>query len=154
MNFQKFFKKGGISSLILILVVVGFPHLSLAENGCSQNRTTMTAPKEFLNMVNPVSLDSKNLKAGEALYLGGAKPIACVHCHGEKGDGFSGSDFESTPPARNFTCRKMMGSIPDGQLFWVIKNGSENTSMAAFKDLSETQVWQLIHYIRQFAKLN
>ena len=32
------------------------------------------------------------------------------------------------------------------------KNGSKNTSMYAFSDLSNHQIWQLIHYVRTFAK--
>jgi len=42
--------------------------------------------------------------------------------------------------------------LPDGQLFWIIRNGSPKTSMFAFPSLTDDQVWQLIHYIRQFSK--
>jgi len=50
----------------------------------------------------------------------------------------------------------LMGSafheIPDGQLFWIIKNGSPGTGMMPFAGLPDEQVWQLIHYIRSLAK--
>ncbi|MDH5458255.1 MAG: c-type cytochrome, partial [Nitrospinota bacterium] len=80
------------------------------------------------------------------------KPITCKTCHGEKGDGIAESGFESTPPPRNFTCAETMEALPDGQLFWIIRNGSPKTSMFAFPSLSDEQVWQLIHYIRQFSQ--
>jgi len=44
-----------------------------------------------------------------------------------------------------------MNKIPDGQLYWVIKNGSKGTGMMGFKALSEDQIWQVVSYIRQFS---
>ena len=44
-----------------------------------------------------------------------------------------------------------MEDLPDGQLFWVIKNGSKGTAMPAHKfSLRDDQVWQLILFIRKF----
>jgi hypothetical protein len=45
-----------------------------------------------------------------------------------------------------------MKNLPDGQLFWVIKNGSPGTGMMPFGNLSDDEVWELIHYIRSLAK--
>ena len=56
------------------------------------------------------------------------------------------------PPPRNFTCGSMMKDIFDGQLFWIIKNGSPGRGMMAFTGLPDEQVWQLIHYTRSLAK--
>ena len=126
------------------------PALVFAD--CPQNRKTPTAPQEFLKLQNPVPLSDKTLKAAETIYQLSGKPITCKTCHGEKGDGIAESGFESTPPPRNFTCAETMKALPDGQLFWIIRNGSPKTSMFAFPSLSDDQVWQLIHYIRQFSK--
>jgi Cytochrome C oxidase, cbb3-type, subunit III len=46
----------------------------------------------------------------------------------------------------------MMRELSDGQLFWVIKNGSAGTGMMSFAGLPDDQVWQLIAYIRSLAK--
>jgi hypothetical protein len=46
-----------------------------------------------------------------------------------------------------------MAQISDGQLFWIIKNGSVGTSMPEFTDLSDKSIWQLIIYIREFSNL-
>jgi hypothetical protein len=46
----------------------------------------------------------------------------------------------------------MMKDIPDGQLFWIIKNGSPETGMMSFVGLPDEQVWQVIQYIRSLAK--
>ena len=136
--------------LIYLLMFMISPGTASAE--CPQNRKTPTAPQAFLKLQNPVHLNDKTLKAAEIIYQLSGKPITCKTCHGEKGNGIAESGFESTPPPRNFSCAKTMSALPDGQLFWIIRNGSPKTSMFAFPSLSDKQVWQLIHYIRQFSK--
>jgi mono/diheme cytochrome c family protein len=136
--------------LICVLMLMVIPGLVFAE--CPQNRKTPTAPQKFLKMQNPLPLNDATLKAGETIFQLQGKPIACKACHGAKGDGKAESGFESTPPPRNFACAEIMRPISDGQLFWIIRNGSPNTSMFAFPSLSDEQVWQLIHYIRQFSR--
>jgi mono/diheme cytochrome c family protein len=126
------------------------PGLLFAE--CPQKRKTPAAPQKFQKMKNPIPVNDDALKAAETIYQLSGKPIACKTCHGVKGDGIAESDFESTPPPRNFSCSATMKNISDGQLFWIIRNGSKNTSMFPFPSLSDEQVWQLIHYIRQFSK--
>jgi mono/diheme cytochrome c family protein len=147
--FNKIDLKNIFSYLFFFMTI---PAQSFAVNECPQKITTATAPQIFITMQNPLSLNQETLKAGEDLFQNLAKPITCKTCHGAKGDGKSEEGFESTPSARNFTCNITMQKRKDGQLFWVIKNGSKNTSMFSFSELSDNQIWQLIHYIRQFAK--
>jgi len=142
----------GVTAFILgLAVLMSFPGSAFAVE-CPQTRKTATAPQEFLTLQNPLPLNDTALKAGENLFQNRAKPIACKFCHGTEGDGKSDPDFESSPPPRNFTCKETMGKLPDGQLFWVIKNGSKNTSMFAFSGLSDNQIWQLVHYVRSLGK--
>lgn len=139
-----------IAVLTFLTLSAHLPIQAMAQD-CPQERKTKKAPAKFLKMKNPLPKDAANIKAGADLYNKKAKPITCKTCHGVKGDGKGDADFESTPPARIFTCKKTMEELPDGQLFWIIKTGSKNTSMFSFASLSDDQVWQLIHYIRQFA---
>jgi hypothetical protein len=44
-----------------------------------------------------------------------------------------------------------MEGVSDGQLFWVIKQGSHGTRMKAFEKMEDRQIWQLVHYLRHFA---
>jgi len=99
---------------------------------CPQPRKTPRAPAAFLGMTNPLP--------------------ACMNCHGTKGDGNGPAGMGLVPPPRNFTCGELMKDIPDGQLFWIIKNGSPGTGMMPFSGLSDEEVWQLIHYLRSLAK--
>jgi mono/diheme cytochrome c family protein len=119
---------------------------------CPQPRNTKTAPAEFLNLKNPLPASASTLKAGKTLFLETAKPLACMNCHGPKGEGAGALGMGLVPPPRNFTCGKTMHDIPDGQLFWIIKNGSPGTGMMAFSGLSDDEIWQLIHHVRSLAK--
>jgi len=56
------------------------------------------------------------------------------------------------PPPRDFTCGETMRDLPDGQLFWIIKNGSPGTGMPAFAGMSDEQAWQIIQRIRTLAR--
>jgi mono/diheme cytochrome c family protein len=117
---------------------------------CPQARNTPQAPIAFQGLTNPLDPTKKNLRAGETLFKIDAQPTACKVCHGFGGDGL-GIIFERLQPKpRNFTCYYTMEGVSDGQIFWIIKNGSPGTPMPSFGALSDEQVWQLVLYIRQF----
>ena len=128
------------------------PKVSKASGICPQPRKTPQAPAGFLTQKNPHD-NPAGVSAGRELYHKTAKPFTCENCHGKNGDGKGDPDFESTPPARNFTCAATMRGLEDGQLFWVIKNGSPNTAMPAFgNSLPDEAIWKLVAYLRTFAR--
>ena len=122
------------------------------SGACVQPRRTVAAPAEVLQTTNPLPAAPETIQSGKALFLKTAQPLACAFCHGEKGDGKGMMGAGLIPPPRNFTCGEMMKGIPDGQLYWIIKNGSRGTGMPPFASLSDEQVWQLIRYIRSLEK--
>ena len=119
---------------------------------CPQPRNTVTAPEEFLKRKNPLEATPPNILAGKTLFYVDAQPSACRVCHGISGDGLGVLFHRVEPKPRNFTCVHTMDNIPDGQLFWIIKNGSPGTDMPSFSYLEDDQVWQLILYLRSFSK--
>ena len=122
---------------------------------CPQVRGTEPPPEDFAHYFkfkNPLKPNQENIEAGSKLFHRDAKPIACETCHGFKGDGFGVIFQQLKPYPRDFTCYQTMKDIEDGQLFWVIQQGSHGTRMKAFYKLSETEIWQLILYIRSLAK--
>jgi mono/diheme cytochrome c family protein len=119
---------------------------------CPQPRKTVKAPEKFLKLKNPVEVTPQNILAGKTLFHVDAKPTACKVCHGISGDGLGILFHRVEPKPRNFTCVHTMDDLPDGQLFWVIKNGSPGTAMPSFSYLADEQVWQLILYLRSFSK--
>jgi len=129
-------------------------NLGLVDSGvsgiCPQERNTPQAPIAFQGLTNPLDPTKKNLRAGETLFKIDAQPTPCKVCHGFGGDGL-GIIFERLQPKpRNFTCYYTMEDISDGQIFWIIKNGSPGTPMPSLGALSDEQVSQLVLYLRQF----
>ena len=123
-------------------------------NLCPQKRKTISAPKEFQGKVNPLRYEPRFVKKGKVLSHIKAKPIACKQCHGMEGNGQGAMAQNLNPKPRNFTCQQTMEQISDGQLFWIIKNGSKGSSMPSYSHLPDHKIWQLIHYIRSLTKVN
>ncbi len=119
---------------------------------CPQPRFTGKAPAEYFSQKNPLPSDAQNLKAAEKLYLGKSDAARCVMCHGRKGDGKGTLAEQFDPRPRNFACAETVNGIPDGQLFWIIRFGSPGTSMPAHDELNDTQIWQLVAYLRRLAR--
>jgi mono/diheme cytochrome c family protein len=119
---------------------------------CPQPRETQRAPDAYLNRANPLPPLPVNLKAGERLYFGKGGQHDCASCHGKAGDGDGelAKLFETKP--RNLACSQMMQTISDGQLFWIIKYGSPATVMPASARLGDTQIWQIVLYLRQLSQ--
>lgn len=119
---------------------------------CPQVRATAQAPEDIRQLKNPLPPTPENLAAGEGLFTTDAQPTACKVCHGVTGNGLGMMAPGLNPPPRNFACKETMQEIPDGQLFWIIKNGSPGTGMPPFNGLADRQIWQIILHLRQFAK--
>ncbi len=152
-------KQNVIATMAVILWLIPFNQQAVAadseggqNSSCVQPRKTANAPEDMLAKTNPLPASSDVLQVGKGLYLHDAKPMACALCHGKRGEGKGPVSGGMMPPARDFTCSAMMREISDGQLFWITKYGSSGTGMMAFPDLSDEEVWKLVHYVRSLAK--
>jgi mono/diheme cytochrome c family protein len=148
MNF--FGRRSCLSAIIIVAFLLFSQYSALAEN-CKQKRTTPKAPNKIYKQINPLEPTPENISSGKILYQKTAKPLACFQCHGTNGGGNGPMAKGMRPEPRNFSCKAMMEKIPDGQLFWIIKNGSKGTGMLGFKALDDDQVWQVLSYLRQFS---
>jgi LSD1 subclass zinc finger protein len=137
---------------------------------CPEHRETERAPDSYYFRTNPLPNTPEQVERGRLLYESGAKPVACASCHGINGDGRGPAGKNLIPPPRNFACAETMSHITDGQLFWVIESGSGEfhlpsrqgaqeidrparrsrfTAMRAHRAyLSDTDIWELVLYIR------
>jgi hypothetical protein len=125
---------------------------SALANECPQKRKTVTAPKEYLGKISPLRNEPRFVKKGKVLSHIKAKPIACKQCHGIMGKGDGAMSSNLNPKPRNFTCKPTMDQVSDGQLFWIIKNGSKGTAMPSYSKLPDKKIWQLIQYIRSLSE--
>ena len=113
---------------------------------------TATAPADYLKMENPYSvddIDDGDLKSAKKIYK-----RKCKKCHGKTGDGkgSAADDMEIKPTA--FNEAGYLEKKKDGQLFWIMKEGSEGTDMEPFGpgsdvNLSEEELWKVITYMRK-----
>ena len=119
---------------------------------CPQTRATEQAPDKIAQQKNPFESNSENFIKGESLFQWTAEPNPCKICHGPVGNGLGMMAQGLSPMPRNFTCSQTMKQVSDGQMFWIIKNGSPGTGMPPYKFLSDDEIWKLILYIRHFDK--
>ncbi|HEX4859377.1 MAG TPA: cytochrome c [Usitatibacteraceae bacterium] len=146
------------SRLILVsgLAALGVT-LASAQNApppgeCPQPRFTGKAPDEYLNRKNPIAPGSQPNPQIERIFRGIDGAVGCATCHGRKGDGKGKLADQFTPRPRNFACSQTINGVPDGQLFWIIRFGSPDTAMPPNPSLSDTEVWQMVNYLRTLAK--
>lgn len=78
----------------------------------------------------------------------------CFNCHGKSGQGDGPAGAVLNPGPRNFTNCKFHKKRKDGELFWVIKNGSPGTGMVPLipSAITEEEAWKVIAYERSFCK--
>ncbi len=105
-------------------------------------------------VTNPLPITAELLEKGKTLFDGKA---FCRACHGADGKGL-GMDLDYStfkgPLPRNFTDKMWQQARTDGELFWILKNGSPGTDMASFIPLvlTEEEAWQVLLYVRSFGR--
>jgi hypothetical protein len=149
------------------------PATAKVAGQCPEPRDTEVAPEIYQFRRNPRPVTPEHLERGRLLHPQETRPVACAACHGVDGDGRGPLGRGLVPPPRNFRCAETMSQLSDGQLFWVIENGSGPyhfpaeqraqrierparsrpfTGMRPYRDtLEEIDIWELVMYIRTLA---
>jgi mono/diheme cytochrome c family protein len=104
------------------------------------------APPDARAVKSPLKPTPDVIKAGQETFREN-----CEVCHGPKGDGSGPTAKTLTIKPANFTDPKLMASETDGSLFWKMSKG--RGAMPSWEDqLSDTERWQLVAYIKTFSK--
>ena len=110
-----------------------------------QPRVPVEILEDVQEIESPFPESIERIEQGRAIFFGKG---LCVKCHGEDGKGIK------TPghPSRNFTDKKWQDLRTDGELMWVLKNGSPGTRMPirVGKLLTVEEGWNVIQFIRTF----
>ncbi|MBI4383889.1 MAG: cytochrome c [Nitrospinae bacterium] len=107
-------------------------------------------PREILEQVqemeSPFPATPERTEEGRKIYFGKG---LCVTCHGMDG---KGAVFPGHAP-RDFTDGKWQKLRTDGELMWVLRNGSPGTGMPVRVGtaITEEEGWNAIQFIRAFA---
>ena len=84
-----------------------------------------------------------NANQGQTLYA-----VNCASCHGTKGYGDGPLADGLEPEPTNFHDIELMQQVSPFQAYNTIKLGVSGTSMRAFSELTEAQLWDLSFYIK------
>jgi mono/diheme cytochrome c family protein len=171
-----------VTALAAALLLAGCPAtvgpapgtaIPVAERACPEQRATQDAPATYQRLASPLPPTPANLARGRELYEAERPGGSCAACHGVDGNGLGPMGLALAPPPRDFTCVPTMTAVSDGQLYWIIENGSGDfhqparqgaqqvprpgrresfTAMSAYRAaLSDAEIWQLVLYLRTFA---
>jgi mono/diheme cytochrome c family protein len=144
-----------ITSIVSLLVGALLPAAGLtwaSDKAVTRPRVPRDQIEAARAVTNPLPVGEETIAKGKALYEGKA---FCKACHGADGKGLGGDIAPGTlkgPLPRNFTDKKWQTARTDGELFWILKNGSKGTAMAPFIPLvlTEEEAWQVLRYVRSF----
>ena len=142
----KFFK------LAVALLLATWPRLTLGSDAeVLRPRVPTNLIEEARQSRNPFEATPENIEKGKALFQGKA---FCATCHGRDGRGLGDIAGLRGKLPRNFTDHAWQAARVDGELFWILKNGSPGTDMAPFIPLilTEEEAWQVLLYVRSFGK--
>ena len=103
-------------------------------------------PADAATLVNPVKPTSESQAHAKTTY-----GMDCAMCHGIKGDGKGDLVADMHLTMKDLTDPATMKDMPDGQLFYIIKNGKGQ--MPAEGDRAKDDaIWNLVIYIRSLEK--
>jgi mono/diheme cytochrome c family protein len=125
-----------------------------ADEAVLKPRVPSDQLQEARTWKNPLPATEDTIDKGKKLFQGKA---FCVTCHGRDGKGLGGDIERGTlkgPLPRDFTDKDWQAARTDGELLWILKNGSNGTAMAPFIPLilTEEEAWQVLLYVRSFGQ--
>jgi mono/diheme cytochrome c family protein len=76
----------------------------------------------------------------------------CAMCHGDNGNGKTDIATSMELTIADWTDPKTLAGKEDGELFNIIRNGKDKMPPESDGRATNTEVWNLIIYIRTFSK--
>ena len=122
-----------------------------ADEAVLKPRVPIGMIEEVRTWTNPFPASEENIEKGQALFHGKA---FCVTCHGRDGKGLGDIPSLVGKLPRDFTDKDWQAARTDGELLWILKNGSPGTDMASFIPLilTEEKAGQVLLDVRSFVR--
>lgn len=121
------------------------------ERALARRLRYMAVPRAHRLLENPVPLTPEVLERARAHFAD-----HCALCHGNDGKGQTAIGQGLYPKAPDMRLPDTQG-LPDGHLFYLIKNGVRLTGMPGWgKDTPEDdrETWELVHFIRHLPNIS
>lgn len=108
--------------------------------------TDKAMPADAATLTNPVTPTAESQAHAKAMY-----GMDCAMCHGANGNGKGDLVADMQLKLKDFTDPAALKDTPDGELFYVIKNG--RGKMPAEGDRAkDADIWNLVILVRAYAK--
>jgi mono/diheme cytochrome c family protein len=113
----------------------------------TQVKVPATAPRrggnpEAAKIRSPRPPTPESIAAGKRTYQ-----RLCVRCHGPEGKGDGGGAGAGGQPA-DFTSGHWEFGASDGEIFSVIHDGTSADMQGYSEEISDTDIWNLVNYLR------
>jgi mono/diheme cytochrome c family protein len=116
---------------VMLLTVVWSATLFATSNG----GWLAKVPAQERDKVNPYKDQADAVAAGRRIFVD-----RCAHCHGE--------DAEGTKKRPSLRTSRVQQEATDGDLHWLLRNGSMAYGMPSWSKLGDPQIWQVIMYVK------
>lgn len=103
-------------------------------------------PVEAAKRPNPVKASPESLTRAKKWWT-----LDCAMCHGKEGDGKGETAKDMKLTMMNFTDPATLKDRTDGEIFYIITKG-HNDMPAEGPRVKEEEAWDLVNYVRSFAK--
>lgn len=117
--------------LVLLFFVITTLSVFATSNGAWLNKV----PEKDRDRTNPYGNQPDAVAAGERVFHD-----HCAHCHGE--------DAEGTKKRPSLRSERVQQQATEGDLHWLLVNGSMGSGMPSWSKLGDPQIWQVITYVR------
>ncbi len=119
------------SFLVLVLLIVSAALVFATSNGAWMNKV----PERDRDKINPYHDQPDAIAAGQRVFHD-----HCAHCHGQ--------DAEGTKKRPSLRTERVQQQATEGDLHWLLVNGSMGSGMPTWSKLGDPQIWQVISYVR------
>ena len=135
-----------IACYCFVVFILPSANVNAFHDDIYQPRVPLELLEELQDMDNPYPASPDRLELGKEIFFGKG---LCITCHSNNG---KGAEIPGHSP-RDFTDKKWQEIRTDGEMMWVLRNGSPGTGMPmrVGKGINEEEGWSVIHYIRTFA---
>ena len=134
-----------IACYCLVVFILPSANVNAFHDDIYQPRVPQDLLEELQDMDNPYPASPERIELGKEIFFGKG---LCITCHSNNG---KGAEIPGHSP-RDFTDQKWQEIRTDGEMMWVLRNGSPGTGMPVRvgKGINEEEGWSVIHYIRTF----
>jgi len=108
---------------------------ALAVYATSNGAWLAKVPAKEHDKSNPYHDQTDAIAAGRRVFVD-----HCAHCHGE--------DAEGTKKRPSLRTSRVQQEATEGDLYWLLRNGSMGYGMPTWGKLGDPQIWQVVTYLR------